>query len=299
LPLRMVRRDDGGRIVAMSQGLARVIGGKVAAVWIPGGPAGSVAAWVDSLPRGVATEQNFWSCYLRLNSVRVEQEADVRLLADAGWNRPKTLLGSRLSARLTIDADGDKNLAQLSGNWRHNLRRAQKASLVVEEWTEPNAADVARLYAEMEGYKGLNVQHNPRDLELMFAALRERLVVYRCLGENGELLSVRACGVIGARAWDLVAATGVQGRKSYASYRVCWEMLERCRQLGVREFDFSGVDPEVNPGVFNFKKGTGAELFSYLGEWERSSPRLLATFVNRSLRSRATTTGPKTVAPSG
>jgi lipid II:glycine glycyltransferase (peptidoglycan interpeptide bridge formation enzyme) len=295
LPLRSVRRDQSGVVVAMVQALTRVYLGKAAAMWIPGGPAGRVAEWADSLRRGLATHQKIWSCYLRLNAVRALDETDVRLLTSAGWRRPRTLLGSRLSVRLTIDPNRDTNLALLSGNWRHNLRRARKADLVVEEWRNPTAVDVARLYAEMEGYKGLNAQHNLRDLESMFAAFDDTLVIYRCLDGNGELLSMRGCGVIGGNAWDLLAATSVQGRKTYASYLVCWEMLERCRELGVRQFDFSGVDPDTNPGVFNFKKGTGAELFSYLGEWETSSPRFLATVVNRSLRRRAPVAPSKTV----
>jgi len=295
VPLRLMRRDASSTVVAMTQALAHVYLGRVAAAWIPGGPAGRVAEWADSLRRGFATQEGFWSCYLRLNSVRVHDEADERLLTSGGWRRPNTRLGSWSSVRLAIDADRDRNLALLSGNWRHNLRRAQKAGLVVEEWHDPVAADVARLYAEMEGYKGLNAQQDVRDLERMFGSFEDTLVIYRCRGQDGELLSIRGCGVIGSQAWDLLAATSVQGRKSYASYLTCWEMLERCRQLGVREFDFSGVDPDANPGVFNFKKGTGAELFSYLGEWETASPRFLSTIVNQSLRRRARTSVTKTV----
>jgi hypothetical protein len=185
---------------------------------------------------------------------------------------------------LPIESEATENLALLTSNWRHNLRRTQRTKFTIEEWRHPVAAQVAGLYEEMEDYKGLSPQHNADSLHRMFAAFEGSLLVYRCVADDGRLLAIRACGVLGTRAWDLLAATSVAGRKVYAAYALFWGLLERCRQLGVSLYDFSGVDPDGNPGVFNFKKGTGAELFEYLGEWEIASPRLLSSLANRRLR---------------
>jgi len=44
--------------------------------------------------------------------------------------------------------------------------------------------------------------------------------------------------------------------------------LQCCHAAGVKRYDMMGIDPTYNPGVYHFKKGTGAECIDYLGEWE-------------------------------
>ena len=77
------------------------------------------------------------------------------------------------------------------------------------------------------------------------------------------------------RAWDMLAAATVEARKVYASYAALWEMLLEIQRRGARTIDLRGVEPEKNPGVYEFKKGTGATFVEYLGEWDWASNALL------------------------
>jgi lipid II:glycine glycyltransferase (peptidoglycan interpeptide bridge formation enzyme) len=61
---------------------------------------------------------------------------------------------------------------------------------------------------------------------------------------------------------------------------LCWELVNRCQSLGCHDFDFNGVDPENNMGVYNFKKGTGARLVETLGEFEYSNSFIMKKLVN-------------------
>jgi lipid II:glycine glycyltransferase (peptidoglycan interpeptide bridge formation enzyme) len=70
------------------------------------------------------------------------------------------------------------------------------------------------------------------------------------------------------------------------SYALCWELFNRCQSLGCNNFDFNGVDPENNMGVYNFKKGTGARLVETLGEFEYSNNFVMKNLVNIVTRLR-------------
>ena len=44
-------------------------------------------------------------------------------------------------------------------------------------------------------------------------------------------------------------------------------LIQACKNAGVEHYELMGVDFENNEGVYHFKKGTGARLIEYLGEW--------------------------------
>jgi lipid II:glycine glycyltransferase (peptidoglycan interpeptide bridge formation enzyme) len=93
------------------------------------------------------------------------------------------------------------------------------------------------------------------------------------------LLAVRAAGLFGDTAWDLLAAAGASARKVYASHATLWALFEHCSQQGLSHYDLGGVDPIGNKGVYDFKQGAGACLIKYLGEWEWASlPGMCAAF---------------------
>ena len=50
--------------------------------------------------------------------------------------------------------------------------------------------------------------------------------------------------------------------------------MKQCTLRGVEWYDMSGMDSINNKGVFNFKKGTGAKEYKYLGEWDYSESKI-------------------------
>jgi lipid II:glycine glycyltransferase (peptidoglycan interpeptide bridge formation enzyme) len=282
--LRLIARQPSGQPVAMLQALIRSYYSVVSAVWIPGGPAGRVSDWADTVPAAIRKLTPTPLVYVRMNDVRRHDPVDVAALAGAGWQRVERRLGSQYSMALRLQQDPDQSLRSLSSNWRHNLKRSRKHELKIERWHAPDPAHVARLYAEMEEYKSLDPRETRPDLEGLCSAWGNGFILYRCTTRDGVALGLRACGILGTRAWDLLAATNAAGRKVYASYGLLWELLEHCRGAGVTEYDFSGVDPDGNRGVYDFKRGTGAELFEYLGEWDLSYPRSLRRIASARLR---------------
>jgi lipid II:glycine glycyltransferase (peptidoglycan interpeptide bridge formation enzyme) len=166
------------------------------------------------------------------------------------------------------------------------LKRSAKYGLRIEQWSNPDAKSIAAVYREMEKIKG-NVERVPeRDLEPLIRCLGERLLVFRALDANGQTLALRAAAIMGERAWDMLAAAGAAARKTYATYATFWSLAEECRRRGARTFDMGGIDPEANKGVYDFKKGTGAQPVHYLGEWDYAIPGVIRHLANWSLRGR-------------
>ncbi len=277
---------DGGAIVAMAQGLLRRYAGGVGVVWLPGGPVGNIAAWSAGLQQIIRRTAGLTLLYCRFNSFRAHRDADQLQLTDAGWRQPRTRLTSGASLLYDLARPEQERVAACSKNWRHNLKRSQKNGYTIAQWELPDAAEMRSVYTEMEGYKHLSQQHSERNLRALYDHVGAHLITYSCRDTAGRLIGFRACATLGGKAWDMLAATAVAGRKTYASYATFWALTQECHRRGVKQYDLSGVDPIGNRGVYDFKQGTGAAPVEYLGEWEWALPRLFALPANWLIGSR-------------
>jgi lipid II:glycine glycyltransferase (peptidoglycan interpeptide bridge formation enzyme) len=103
---------------------------------------------------------------------------------------------------------------------------------------------------------------------------------------DGIVQAIRGAVIRGNKAIDIFAAANSFSRKHYLTYGLCWELVNRCKSMGCVDFDFNGVDPKNNMGVYNFKKGTGAKLVETLGEFEYSNSFIMKKLVNFASRWR-------------
>jgi hypothetical protein len=287
--LRAISTDEGHDIVAMAQILVRRrLGATI--IWIPGAAAGDCRRWAVSLPRFLRRRLGS-ATYCRVNILSERLPNVENTLTAGGWSRPGVRLGTGLSLELDLRPSMQERLKLASVNWRHNLRRSGKYGLTIEPWPQPDARQMAAIYRGMEDYKGLGQQHSEADLQAMIDNLGERLLVFRCLDSEGDLLAFRAAAVFGGRGWDLLASATGPARKVYASHAVLWALLEACQKQGAHTYDLGGVDPLSNKGVFDFKRGTGARTIEYMGEWEWASVPLLAPMVGLMMKYRGLVAG--------
>jgi hypothetical protein len=285
-PLRLVARDDKQNIVALAQALARRAGPGVTLCWIPGGAAGSLEACGTGLRKALVSAAGTPWLYCRMNALRPSHEKEEHFLKSMGWRHPWHLLNTGLSLDYDLCPDEETRRAAASANWRHNLRRSGKYGLHVERWERPVAEEITAIYRDMEALKGLDQQYSLEEIKALLDALGDRLILFRCKDTAGVTIALRGCGFFGARAWDLLAAAAPAARKVYASHALLWAITGECRRLGVKGYDLSGVDPARNKGVYDFKKGTGAEPLQYLGEWEWANLPGLRLAANLAMRFR-------------
>ncbi len=277
-PLRLMAKREGRLVGAASILVKRKLGAAVC--WIPGGPVGAALTLDDGFRRVLADELATRFVYCRISLLREAQPEEQTFLEGQRWQRPAVGRSSGLTMLYALSGDEPERLKRASGNWRHNLKRSGRHGLCVEHWASPDLAEMSALYREMEGLKSLPVQHSAAELAAMFQNLGDRIVVYRCLDADGRLLALRAAGLYGTTAWDLLAAAGEAARKVYASHATLWALLDHCQKLGMQHYDLSGVDPVGNKGVYDFKQGTGAHLVECLGEWEWASVPGMSVAVN-------------------
>ncbi len=271
---------DGEAIVAMAQGLLRRYAGGVGVVWLPGGPVGNIVAWSAGFQQIIRRSCERTLLYCRFNSFRARKDADRQQLINTGWRPPRTRLTSGTSLLYDVGRTEPERVAACSKNWRHNLKRSHKSAYTIAQWERPDATEMRAVYAEMEDYKHLSQQHSEHNLRALYEHAGDHLITWSCRDDAHRLIGFRACATFGDKAWDMLAATAVAGRKTYASYATFWALTQECHRRGIKHYDLSGVDAAGNRGVYDFKQGTGATPLDYLGEWEWASPRLFALPAN-------------------
>ena len=276
IPFRWVACGNGGEVVSLVQAIYRPYRFGVGLLWSSGGPVGDISTWGDDLRKVVLESTGAKHLYYRFFSNRKATQVDQEILESQGWQRCPHRLRSGLSMSLRLDREPEEMRLKFSRDWRYNLRQFEKSNACIRRWTDPDIDEILMLYDAMESYKGLEQQFSRGELQDILDRLRDRVIFYRCDDQYGQLVAFRGCIVVGRVAWDVFAATSVAGRKLRGvSNALMWAVLQHCHQAGVKEYDLMGIDPVGSPGVYNFKKGTGAEFIEYLGEWEWATNRAL------------------------
>ncbi|MDC7785277.1 GNAT family N-acetyltransferase [Rhodoplanes sp. TEM] len=273
-PLHFVCRGRGGAPRAMCLALLRRFPGGVGFVWCVGGPSGDLAA-LDGLPRVIRASLGLRHLYVRFRCDRRHDEAEARLVADADWAPVGVKMGSSVSMELDLSGGADALLAGMNGKWRRNLRLARKEDVVVGRNAAVDLDELRALFAEMEQAKGLPELASRDKLAALFGAARPALDTVSCRTADGALIAFRCALRVGDRACDYLAAANPEGRRRRAAYLLLWEMLGHCRDTGIARYDLGGIDPAANPGVYEFKRTTGAARVDFLGEWDWATSSVL------------------------
>ena len=273
-PVRALAGPEAAPAAAV-QALVKDLPGGARLLWSRGGPAGDPALWDAGLRAALTAAAGGFNLavYGRICSYQESDPAAVAFLSAAGWSRPKRPLDRNMTYLHDLAPEPEALRAALSTNWRHNLKRGE-ARAEVSDWTDPDPAEMARLFLQMVSVKALPPQHREDSLASLVRALGPALVLKRAVAD-GRTVALRACAVFGGTAVDLLAAATEEARKVYASYALLWSLLVEARRRGARTYDLGGADPDAARGVADFKKGVGARLIQYLGEWDFARPALL------------------------
>jgi hypothetical protein len=155
------------------------------------------------------------------------------------------------------------NLAQ---KWRNGLNKAEKSGLRVTRGTGLELFDEFELvYQEMLQRKGLSPTADLHRHRAIQAVLPESMKMGVLLARH----ETRPCAglifsALGDTAVYLFGATNEVGMRTSASYLLQWEAVRLLTEAGVKEYDLNGINPELNPGTYHFKKGlagkTGREV---------------------------------------
>ncbi|MFA5775173.1 MAG: peptidoglycan bridge formation glycyltransferase FemA/FemB family protein [Ilumatobacteraceae bacterium] len=275
-------------VSAIAQVLHRKVTPLATVCWIPGGPIGDQNTWGPDFISCIRKQFPTPMIYIHISPMTPCSDEGSTRLQSLGWRKPTSMLNSDKTLVYEIDPDSSKRREKLSGNWSRNLSRGEQRELTVSEWTQPTSSEIAELTNEMSEFKHLsNERHQlERTTESLLNNFESDVLMTKCVNSDGEILALRGAIKLGHKAFDMFAAATPAGRKEYASNLCFWKLIELCQRDGITFYDLSGVDPQNNAGVYNFKKGIGATDFTYLGEWSYSRPRIVGTIVSRMIARR-------------
>ena len=283
--LRLAADDRGAVQLLVKRAAAGVV-----VAWAPGSPLGDpTLCTAHEAIEAVRSAQRGVVHYVRLGATFAATDATHDVMHAAGWRSVVHPLSSGKSLIHRLDGDEEARLARCSSNWSRNLRRGRSRDNVTSVWSAPDAVEIAAVHDELQHYKGGHVVDWRAQSERIDALVREfgsRLVVVQCRDSDGVLHAVRGAVVCAGGAYDIIAATSIEGRRRYSSHVTLWELLTELARRGVTNVDMGGVDPVNNKGVYDFKHGIGTHDVDYLGEWDTASPAILRGIFGRIVASR-------------
>lgn len=187
------------------------------------------------------------------------------------------------AGRHTLEVDLTRGLdvlqAEMEQRWRKALRKAERNPALTARFLDDPAERLsafdafAAMYAALKTRKGFSNDFDPaayRDL----AANDPRHVMLE-VREGGELCLVRIAHVSRDRFTDFFTASTERAKANAAAYLAVWSFIRRGAEEGCRIFDFGGIDPANNRGVYDFKRGLTRNVASSGPLWLYGPNRLV------------------------
>ena len=287
-PIRVVKGTKDSQIAI--QCLVRKGPFGTAMAWAPGGFSGDLSLTDNVFTSSLKELLKSRFLYIRFGMMIDFSSSDASLLANAGFRKSKDPIGAKQSMLLSIHSDQESMLSTASSNWKRNHKRSLRSPSAPYVWNDASPDQLEAAYQSMDEFKkveGVKLHMSALDIRSVQECFGPDLVLIRMDDENGKLLSVRGALVQQSTAWDFIAVTTPDGRKTYSSHRTLLALAQECARRGCTTLELGGIDPEKNKGVFDFKNGTGARITTYLGEWETANPSLIRPVISRIVSAKA------------
>lgn len=157
----------------------------------------------------------------------------------------------------------------LHQKWRKKLRKAEKAEVEVVEQSDERSFKVLEVFyrqlRERKGFKGVDPEIFARSQSALPDTEKMNVIVAYL---NGEPVTVHVTSNLGDTAIALSVAANEKGYSCWSSYLAWWKALTISNEMGMKKYDFGGVNFESNPTVSRFKAGMGGEEQFHIGAFD-------------------------------
>jgi lipid II:glycine glycyltransferase (peptidoglycan interpeptide bridge formation enzyme) len=148
--------------------------------------------------------------------------------------------------------------------WRNKLSGAERNHLKIIAGAGLEEYEIfCRIYRNMRDRKAFETTVDVEEFRRIQEDLSEdqRMRILIC-EDKGIAVAGLVVSAMGDSAIYLLGATSDEGLQSKGAYLLQWTALQGLKENGIRWYDLGGIDPEENPGVYNFKKGmSGSDVF--------------------------------------
>jgi len=198
--------------------------------------------------------------------------------AGFGDVQPRYVFGVPLA-----DGSPEQLLTSFNQLWRRNIKKAEKAGVVVERGTADDLPAFHEVYVETAHRD----RFTPRGLayfQRMFAAMTaedpDRIRLYLARHED-RVIAATTWVRVGQHVWYSYGASSNEGRDVRPSNAIQWRMMTDALEAGAQLYDMRGISDTLDPddhlfGLLQFKLGTGGRASEYLGEWDFALRPLMA-----------------------
>jgi lipid II:glycine glycyltransferase (peptidoglycan interpeptide bridge formation enzyme) len=165
---------------------------------------------------------------------------------------------------LDIDRPLEKLRQNLRKDWKNKINRALKSDVNMEIGTGDD------LFQKFIGiYKDMRMRKKYREgVDIsMYRRLQGELgdkhkMKILVASISGEPVGSILWSEIGDTAVTLLRATKKTALNTGVAQLVSWRMVESLHSSGCRQLDLGGINPEMNPGTYQYKSGLGGKLAS-------------------------------------
>jgi lipid II:glycine glycyltransferase (peptidoglycan interpeptide bridge formation enzyme) len=186
---------------------------------------------------------------------------------------------------LDLTPSVDELRKRLDPKWRNKLSGAEKNNLtVISGHGSKEYRSFCEIYSQMRRRKAFETTVDADEFGRIQEALTEsqRMHVLICQ-DKGVPVAGLVASAMGDSAIYLLGATSDAGLNSKGAYLLQWRLVCWLKQRGIQSYDLGGIDPEGNPGVYQFKKGLSGVDICHIGPFEASDSPISSGMVWASL----------------
>lgn len=173
---------------------------------------------------------------------------------------------------LSLDGSEEEVRRSFDRNFRRNLKKSEKAGIEISEGQDVRFCEILRdLYhasVKRKGFKGLNSDEFLKPQLMLSSEEKMNFIVARY--EN-EPVSVHLASHLGDTGVALLVANNEKGLNCGASYLVWWKACIAAKNAGMKRYDLGGIDPDNNPGSYQFKSQISRQEYRCIGAFDACS----------------------------
>lgn len=175
---------------------------------------------------------------------------------------------------LDLSKPMDSLLKNMKSKTRYNIGYAQRKGVQIVRVKEKKLLNVFYVLLQETAIRDSFTIRPLEYFEAMWDHLVENNLAQLFLAYHDHTpLAGAICFRLPQRVWYVYGASSNEKRNLQASHLMQWEMIKWAKSLGARVYDFRGVSGDLredNPlyGLYRFKEGFGAQLETYVGEFD-------------------------------
>jgi hypothetical protein len=208
---------------------------------------------------------------------RAESRGELLGVLAAGFRPVTTASRHTLEIDLTQGLDAIK--AEMDPRWRQRLRKAERNAGLTARFLDDPAERLAAfdafaaMYTALKARKGFSNDFDCAAYRDLLAGDPHHLILE--VREGEERCLVRIAHLSRLRFSDFFSASTERAKANGAAHIAVWSFIRRAGEEGCRVFDFGGIDPANNRGVYDFKRGLTRNVASSGPLWIYGRHRLL------------------------